>query len=116
MFAEAFHSTVKVIHLTLEVKTSFGNSTPATGFSMRPSTQKSELPTDSHQRLHRKREKRRNLNIKSYKANLERLRSARLTRHDQAVTFLDMQRLQWYGYISLQQRTLITFKHVISLV
>jgi hypothetical protein len=31
---------------------------------------------------------------KSYKAKLERLRSARLTRHDQAVRLLDMQRLE----------------------
>jgi hypothetical protein len=38
MFAEAFHSTVKSIHLALEVKTSFGNSTPVTGFSMESST------------------------------------------------------------------------------
>jgi hypothetical protein len=29
MFAEAFHSTIKDIHLTLEVKISLGNSTPA---------------------------------------------------------------------------------------
>jgi hypothetical protein len=27
MFAEAFYSTIKGIHLALEVKTSFGNST-----------------------------------------------------------------------------------------
>jgi hypothetical protein len=31
---------------------------------------------------------------KNYKAKLEQLRSARLTRHDQAVRLLDMQRLQ----------------------
>jgi hypothetical protein len=71
MFAEAFLSTVKGIHLTLEVKTSFGNSTPATAFSMRPSIQKPGLPTNSRQRLRRKREKRRNLHTKSYKAKLE---------------------------------------------
>jgi hypothetical protein len=35
-------------------------------------------------------EKRRNLHIKSYKAKLERLRSIRLTRRDQAVRLLDM--------------------------
>jgi hypothetical protein len=61
MFAEAFHSTVKGIHLALEVKTFFSNSTLMTGFSMGFSTQKPGLPTDSCQRLHRKREKRRNL-------------------------------------------------------
>jgi hypothetical protein len=48
MFAEAFHSIVKGIHLALEVKTSFGNSTPAMGFSIGSSTQKPGLPTDSH--------------------------------------------------------------------
>jgi hypothetical protein len=32
---------------------------------------------------------------KNYKAKLERLRSARLIRHDQAVKLLDMQMLQW---------------------
>jgi hypothetical protein len=35
MFAEAFHSTIKDIHLALEVKTSFDNSTPTTGSSMK---------------------------------------------------------------------------------
>jgi hypothetical protein len=95
MFTEAFHSIVKDIHLALEMKTSFINSTPATGFSTGSSTQKTELPTDSHQRLHQKREKRRNLHTKSYKAKLEQLRSVRLTHHDQAVRLLDMQRLQW---------------------
>jgi hypothetical protein len=38
MFAEAFHSTIKGIHLALEVKTFFGNSMPATGFSMESNT------------------------------------------------------------------------------
>jgi hypothetical protein len=38
MFAEAFHSMIKDIHLALEVKTSFGNSTPATGLSVEFST------------------------------------------------------------------------------
>jgi hypothetical protein len=70
MFVEAFHSTVKGIHLALEVKTSFGNSTLATGFSMGSSTQKHELPTDSYQRLLRKREKRRNLHTKVTKQSL----------------------------------------------
>jgi hypothetical protein len=95
MFAEAFHSIVKGIHLALEMNTSFVNYTLATGFSTGSSTQKHELPIDSHQRLHQKRERRRNLHTKSYKAKLEQLRSARLTRHDQAVRLLDMQRLQW---------------------
>jgi hypothetical protein len=38
MFVEAFHSMVKDIHLALNVKTSFGNSTPTMGFTMEPST------------------------------------------------------------------------------
>jgi hypothetical protein len=38
MLAEAFHSTIKGIHLALEVKTSFGNSVPARGSSMESST------------------------------------------------------------------------------
>jgi hypothetical protein len=38
MFVEAFHSTIKGIHLALEVKTSFGNSTPSVGSSTESST------------------------------------------------------------------------------
>jgi hypothetical protein len=38
MFVEAFHLTIKDIHLTLEVKTFFGNSTPAMGLSAESST------------------------------------------------------------------------------
>jgi hypothetical protein len=38
MFTEVFHSTIKGIHLTLEVKTSFGNSMPVTGSSMESNT------------------------------------------------------------------------------
>jgi hypothetical protein len=38
MFAEAFNSTIKGIHLALEVNTSFGNSTPVMGSSMESST------------------------------------------------------------------------------
>jgi hypothetical protein len=38
MFVKVFHSTIKGIHLTLEVKTSFGNSTLAMGFSTESST------------------------------------------------------------------------------
>jgi hypothetical protein len=54
---------------------------------------KPELPTNSCHQHHRKEEKE-NLHIKSYKAKLERLRTARLTRRDQAVRLLDTQRLQ----------------------
>jgi hypothetical protein len=55
MFAEAFHSMIKGIHLALEVKTSFGNSTPATGSTTESSSHKPEVPTDSHHQHHRKR-------------------------------------------------------------
>jgi hypothetical protein len=51
MFAEAFHSAIKDIHLAIEVKTSFGNSTPVTGFNTESSTSRPGLPTDSHQWL-----------------------------------------------------------------
>jgi hypothetical protein len=44
MFVEAFHSMIKGIHLALEVKTSFDNSTPATGSSTKSSTWKPRLP------------------------------------------------------------------------
>jgi hypothetical protein len=38
MFTEAFHSMIKGIHLTLEVKTSFSNSTPVMGSSTESTT------------------------------------------------------------------------------
>jgi hypothetical protein len=72
---------IKDIYLTLEVKTSFDNSTPATASS----TESTALSEE---------EKRRNLHTKNYKAKLERRRSARLTHHDHAVRLLDMQSLQ----------------------
>jgi hypothetical protein len=84
---EAFISMIKDIHLALEVKTFLSNSTPATGPSMESDPQKPGHPIDSHHRHHQKRGRERNLHTKSYKAKLERLRSARLTRHDQAVNF-----------------------------
>jgi hypothetical protein len=93
MFVEAFHSMFKGIHLTLEVDTSFINSTPASGSSTESSSQKHGVPIDIHHR-HRRKEEKENLHTKSYKAKLERLRSTRLTHCDQAVRLLDMQRLQ----------------------
>jgi hypothetical protein len=48
MFAEAFHSMVKGIHITLEEKTSFDNSTPVMGLSAEFSTWKPRLLTNSH--------------------------------------------------------------------
>jgi hypothetical protein len=44
MFAEAFHSMIQDIHLALEVKTSFSNSTPMMGSSMESNTSKPGLP------------------------------------------------------------------------
>jgi hypothetical protein len=85
---------IKCIHLALEVKTSFGNSTPTMSSNTKSSTLKLALPIDRHQWLRPKIEKRRNLHTKSYKAKLEQLRSARLTRRGQVVKFLDMRRLQ----------------------
>jgi hypothetical protein len=38
MFAEAFHSMIKGIHLALEVKTSFSNSMLTTGSSTESSS------------------------------------------------------------------------------
>jgi hypothetical protein len=82
MFAEAFHSTIKGIHLYACDRLQYIiQHLEAWTF------------TDNHHRHHQKEEKE-NLHTKSYKAKLERLCSARLTRHDQAVKLLNMQRLQ----------------------
>jgi hypothetical protein len=72
---------IKGIHLTLEVKTSFGNSTPAMGSSTEFNSQKLVVPTNSQQRLRRNRRKE-DTCTQQLKVKLERLRSARLTRHD----------------------------------
>jgi hypothetical protein len=92
MFAEAFTRHHKSTHLILEAKTIFDNSTPMTSSSTGSSSQKPRVPTDSHH-WHHQQEEKENLHTKSYKAKLEQLRSA-LTRRDQAVRLLDMQRLQ----------------------
>jgi hypothetical protein len=84
---------IKGIHLALGVKTYFDNSTPVMGSRTKSSSQKPVVPTNICHRHHRKEEKE-NMYTESYKANIERLRSARLTHRDQAVKFLDMQRLQ----------------------
>jgi hypothetical protein len=39
MITEVFNSTIKGIHLALEVKTFFDNSTPVTGSSMKSNSQ-----------------------------------------------------------------------------
>jgi hypothetical protein len=62
------------------------------GSNTESSSQKLGVPIDSRHRHHQKEEK--NMHTKSYKAKLERLRSARQTHRDQAVRLLDMQRLQ----------------------
>jgi hypothetical protein len=64
MFAEAFHLTIKGIHLALEVKTSFSNSMPVAGSSMESSSQKPRVPTDSNHRHREKREKKKHADQK----------------------------------------------------
>jgi hypothetical protein len=83
---------IKDIHLALEMKTSFGNSTPTTAPVQNPALRSLDFPLTAVNGLAGK-EKGRNLHTKSNKAKLERLRSARPTRRDQAVRLLDMQRL-----------------------
>jgi hypothetical protein len=70
MFAEAFHSTIKDIHLALEVKTSFDNSTLVTGSSMESLSQELGVPTDSHHRHRWKREKKKHTHQKVTKQSL----------------------------------------------
>jgi hypothetical protein len=93
IFMEAFNSIIKDIHLALEVKIFIGNSTPAMGLYTEFSTWKPGLPTKSHHRHHRKRGKEETC-TQHLKPMRERLRSTRLTRHDQAIRLLHMQRLQ----------------------
>jgi hypothetical protein len=84
---------IKDIHLALEVKIFFGNSTPTMSSTMESSSQKPGVPTDSRQWHHWTRG-----NEETYtqqlKAKFELLHSTRLTRHDQVDSLLDMQRLQ----------------------
>jgi hypothetical protein len=79
------------IHITLEVKTFFGNSTLTMGLSTESSHQKPGVLTDSRHRHHQKREKEETC-TQQLKEKLERLRSTRLTHCDQPVRLLDMQR------------------------
>jgi hypothetical protein len=65
------------------VKIFFDNSTAATGSSTESSTQSLDFPLTAINSIAR-RERERNLHT-TVKAKLERLRSTRLTRHDQAV-------------------------------
>jgi hypothetical protein len=91
-FAEAFHSMIKDIHLTLEVKTSFNNSTPVTDSNTESITRSLDFHWKPSSASSERRD--RNLHIKSYKAKLDRLRSTRLSRHDQAIKLLYMPRVQ----------------------
>jgi hypothetical protein len=111
---EAFHSTIMDINLTLEMKTSFGHSTPTTGSSIESSTKKSGLPTDNRQRLSRKREEEKpahkKLQSKAWATTLSKTDpswpSGQTSRHAKASSG------KWY--ISLQQLASKTFKHVIN--
>jgi hypothetical protein len=61
---------IKGIHLVLVVKTSFGNSTPEMGSSTETSSQKPEVPTDSHHRHRQKRERKKRAHQKVIKQSL----------------------------------------------
>jgi hypothetical protein len=63
---------IKDIHLTLEVKTSFNNSTPATAPMRNPALRNLDFPlTAINDIAESEGERERNLHTKSYKANLE---------------------------------------------
>jgi hypothetical protein len=70
--------------------------------------------TDSHHRYCRKEQK--NRHTKSYKTKLERLRSARLTQHDQAVRLLDMQNLQLVQTLMPTSTSLNLFNQVLAIL
>jgi hypothetical protein len=89
---EVFNSMIKGTHLTLEVKTSHGNSTPTTIPTHNPVLRSLDFPLIAIIG-NTGRERRRNLHTKKLQRKLNRLRSARLTRRDQAVRLLDTQRL-----------------------
>jgi hypothetical protein len=84
---------IKGIHLALKVKTTFGNSTPAMGSNTESVLRNLEFPLTVIISITKKKG-RRTCTQKNYKAKLERLCSARLTRRDQAVKLLDLQKLQ----------------------
>jgi hypothetical protein len=82
----------KSIHLALEVKSFFGNSTPTMGSNTESSTQSLYFPLIVINGI-AGRDERRDLHT-AVKAKLDRLRSTRLTRYDQVIRPLDMPRLQ----------------------
>jgi hypothetical protein len=96
----------KSIHLALEVKTLFDNSTPAMGSSVESSTQSLDFPLMVINGIAGREERRNMLTI--VKAKLKQLHLARLTRHDQAVRLLDMPRLQ---VVKTLKPTTTSFNH-----
>jgi hypothetical protein len=106
----------KSIHLPLEVKTFFGNSTSVMGPNTESNTPKPVLPTDSHHRHHRKREKEEyaheKLQSKAWVTTLSKINQSwpndQTSRHAKASSGT--------GFISLHQLALNTSKHVISQV
>jgi hypothetical protein len=69
-FSGSVQLDIKDIHLALEVKTFFSNSTTGDGVQYIIQHSKPKVPTDGHQRHRRKRERERPAH-KSYKAKLE---------------------------------------------
>jgi hypothetical protein len=67
MFAEAFHSTIKDTHLTLEVKTSFDTLCLRRSPVRNPALRSLDFPLQSSMDSPEE-ERRRNLHTKSYKA------------------------------------------------
>jgi hypothetical protein len=72
---------IKDIHLTLEVKTFSGNSTPATCLNTELARKNLEFPLIVVNGITRRGRERETCTLQ-LKAKLERLHSARLTRHD----------------------------------
>jgi hypothetical protein len=56
MFAEAFHSMIKGIHLALEVKTSFSSSTPVMGLVRNLAHRSLDIPLTAINGFTRRRE------------------------------------------------------------
>jgi hypothetical protein len=92
MLAEVFHSTIKGIHLAPRCEDLYRLFYACDGLHYGIQHLEAWTSPDSRHRHHWKEE--RNLLTKSYKAKLERLRSARLTHHDQSARLLDMQWLE----------------------
>jgi hypothetical protein len=85
-----FNSTIKGIHLTLEIKISFDNSVLMTVPAQNLALRSMVFPLTAVISI-AGRDRRRTCTSKSYKAKLERLCSARLIHQDQTVRLLYMQ-------------------------